>query len=83
MDNDTLDLDLGSLTIDEIETIEEIIDGPFDEAFKPGAKKGRTLRALAYTVKRRTDPDITLEDVGRLKIQMGEKQVPPTDASVS
>jgi len=67
--DDVLSLDIKRLTLDELEMIEDIIDGPLDALAKPGAKKAKMLKAMAFVVKRRTNPDITLEDVGRLAIE--------------
>jgi hypothetical protein len=79
--NDALTIDLNDLTIEEIEIIEDIVDAPFDALSKPGAKKGRFLRALAYVSRRRTDPDFTLEDAGRLKVSLAEDSADPSAPS--
>lgn len=63
-------IDLNDLTIEEIEVLEDITDAPFDEALKPGRKRGKVLRALAFIVNRREDPDFTLEQAGALKITL-------------
>ncbi|MFE2245250.1 hypothetical protein [Streptomyces lavendulae] len=76
--SDVLSMDIDSLTIDEIETIEDIIDGPLDSLAKPGAKKGRLLKAMAYVVKKRENPEFTLEDAGRLRIELKAKKADPT-----
>ncbi|MFF4408116.1 hypothetical protein [Streptomyces sp. NPDC001404] len=65
-----LSIDLDSLSIDEIDVIEEIIDGPLDELAKPGARKAKMLRAMAVVLKRREDPNFSLEDAGRLRISL-------------
>ncbi|OKH99996.1 hypothetical protein A6A06_23540 [Streptomyces sp. CB02923] len=70
---DVLSLDLDSLTIDEIDIIEEIVDGPLDMLAKPGARKGPMIRAMAVVIKRREDPSFTAEDAGRLKIEFKQK----------
>jgi len=76
--SDVLSLNIDSLTLDEIEIIEDLIDAPLDSLGKPGAKKARLLKAMAYVIKRRDNPDFTLEDAGRLKIQLkGNVANPP------
>jgi hypothetical protein len=80
--SDVLSLDIDSLTIDEIEVIEDIIDGPLDSIAKPGAKKAKLLKAMAYVVKKRANPEFTLEDAGRLRIELKAKKADPTEASV-
>ncbi|MFF4531443.1 hypothetical protein ACFY1P_19505 [Streptomyces sp. NPDC001407] len=71
--DDVLALDIDSLTIDEIDLIEEIVDGPLDMLAKPGARKGKMIRAMAVVIKRREDPNFTAEDAGKLRIQFKEK----------
>ncbi|WP_282793676.1 hypothetical protein [Streptomyces sp. CC224B] len=78
---DILSLDIDSLTIDEIDVIEEIIDGPLDSLAKPGARKAKLLRAMAVVVKRREDPDFSAEDAGKLRISFKQKAKDPTALS--
>ncbi|MFE5621724.1 hypothetical protein ACFQ8S_06880 [Streptomyces virginiae] len=68
--SDVLSLSLDSLTLNEIEMIEDIIDGPLDGIAKPGAKKAKLLKAMAFVIKRRDNPDFTLEDAGNLRIEL-------------
>ncbi|MFE6159811.1 hypothetical protein ACFQ7F_12970 [Streptomyces sp. NPDC056486] len=76
--SDVLSLNIDSLTLDEIEIIEDLIDAPLDSLSKPGQKKARLLKAMAYVIKRRDNPDFTLADAGRLKIQLkGNVANPP------
>lgn len=79
-DNFTLDLKLDSLTIDEIDAIEEITGAPLDTLNKPGARRAPMLRAMAYVVMKRKYPEITPEDVGRLKLNLkgGKTKADPT-----
>lgn len=77
---ETFSVDLNDLTIAEIEQIEEIIDAPFDAAFAPGMKRGKVLRALAFVAKRREDPTFTVEQAGRLRIEV-DATTDPTEAS--
>ncbi|WP_030244199.1 hypothetical protein [Streptomyces sp. NRRL S-350] len=76
-----LSIDIDSLSIEEIETIEEIIDGPLDALAQPGARKGRMMRAMAVVLKRRTDPDFSIEDAGALRISLKSKPKDPTALS--
>lgn len=58
--------DLDDLTLDEIELIEETAGGiPFSEV-NYGSAKG--MKAFAFALMKRNDPNITLEDVGKVKI---------------
>ncbi|MEU9388672.1 hypothetical protein AB0D86_01565 [Streptomyces sp. NPDC048324] len=76
-----LSLDIDSLSIDEIEIIEDIIDGPLDQLAKPGARKAKLLRAMAVVIKRRDDPSFTAEDAGSLRIEFKKKPKDPTALS--
>lgn len=76
-------VDLDALRIREIEELEEIIDGPFDQALADGRPKGKALRAIAYIVKRRENPDFTMEDAGELVIRLVGSSVDPTPAAGS
>ncbi|MHC0429229.1 hypothetical protein ACX6XY_03445 [Streptomyces sp. O3] len=78
---DVLSLDIDSLSIDEIDIIEDIIDGPLDALAKPGARKAKLLRAMAVVIKRRDDPDFSAKDAGKLRIQFKQKPKDPTALS--
>ena len=58
--------DLDDLTLDEVELIEDTAGGvPFSEV-NYGSAKG--MKAFAYALMRRDNPDVTLEEVGKVKI---------------
>ncbi|MFC9651461.1 hypothetical protein [Streptomyces sp. NPDC056937] len=79
---EVLSIDLDSLSIDEIETIEDIIDGPLDDLAKPGARKAKMLRAMALVIMQRKDPSFTAADAGKLRISLkGKKKADPTPRS--
>lgn len=61
----------------EIETIEDIIDDSIDSIGKPGSRKGKFLRAIAFVVKRRTDPGFTLDQAANLRIQLKDTPAHP------
>lgn len=77
-DPDVVEFNLDHLTIDEIEQMEDLTGEPFDEIWKDGKRKGKTMRAFATIIQRRTDPDFTWEAAGRLKIKFDSTRVPPT-----
>ena len=68
---DRITVDLDDLSADEIDTIEEIIDGPLDEAFGPGKRRAPLMRALALVHLRRGDPSATLEQAGKVRVSLG------------
>ncbi len=79
-----LDVNLDELTIEEIEILEDILDAPFDKAFAPDAKRGKAMRALAFIAMRRLDPNVTIEDVGKVRINsFGGGEVDPPAPSAA
>ena len=75
-----LEVDIESLTVADIEAIEEILEEPLDvylDAKNP-RPRGKLLRAFGYVVKRRDNPDFTIEDAGNLIVKMAEPD--PTEA---
>lgn len=82
-DKDLFVVDLDHLTIDEIETIEEVCDCPIDAIQDPRARKGKVLRAIAFVIGKRDDPEFTLEMAGKKRISFESMPVPPTQSSDS
>lgn len=78
-----VELNLNSLTIDEIEVIEDITGTSIDSILAPGAKRGKTLKALAYVARRRDDPSFTLEQAGALRFKLEADPPDPTSAAAS
>lgn len=86
MNDDVFEFDLDAIqdfTLDEIDEIEQIAGQPFDSLTNPDIPKARLMKALAFVATRRTDPDFTIEDAGRLRIRVADSTgVPdPTDAA--
>lgn len=80
--DDVLDVDIDHLTVGEIEEIEELTGQSIDQLGESGTPKGKLMRALGFVTRKRTNPDFTWDDAGRLKVQLaGGVPVPPTDAS--
>jgi hypothetical protein len=69
------DLDL---TLDEMETIEDIVDAP--AASWAECKQARLFKAMVYVLKRRDDPKYTLEKAGKLKMSELDAALRPTSA---
>lgn len=57
--------DLDDLTLDEMEEIENIVGAAFSEV-NYGSSKG--LKAFTYVLLRRTNPEITMAEVGKIKV---------------
>lgn len=83
MADDVFEVDLESLKVREIEEIEEITGIPLSEMLSTGKPLGKSLRAIAYVVRKRTDPSFTLEAAGELVINLQAAPVDPTNAAGS
>ncbi len=78
-------LDVGELTIGDVEDIEEICGRPFDELDfdKPSAK---LVKAVVYILNRRTNPGFTLDDAREVKlseVKVKRTEDRPTEAGGS
>jgi len=58
---------LESLTLDEVETIENLSGMPIEKLMAKGELKGKPAKAALFVAKRRIDPDFKMEDVGKIK----------------
>jgi hypothetical protein len=67
---EVLEFDVNDLTLGEIETIEEIVGHDVLRELGRGTPGVKTLLAVVYVIKRRSDPDVTLDDVRGLKVNM-------------
>ena len=83
MADDVFNVDLDRLTIADIEAIEELANERIDVLFGPGKRLGPALRVVGCVMKRKTDPDFTLEQAGDLVVNLEANPVPPTSASGS
>ena len=57
---------LSSLTLDEVETIENLSNTPLDELLTSGKLKGKALKAVIWVAKKRTNPEYKMEDAGKV-----------------
>lgn len=63
-----LSFDINDLTWGELETIEEIVGRDVMRELGRGTPSVKTIVAVVYVVKRRTDPAFTLDDARTLKV---------------
>lgn len=68
MDDDTIVLDLDRMTLGELETIAEVAGADAARAMMAGEMSPKALIAVAYVVKRRDNPEFTIEDARALKV---------------
>lgn len=55
-----------TLTLDEVETIENLSGQPMDELMQAGKLKGKALKAIIWVARKRTDPNFKMEDAGKV-----------------
>ena len=85
---DRIAFDLNSLTFAETIDFEDIAEVPITSFGADGVKMGRVALAMAYVVLRRTNPEITLDEVKAMPIMgtidlTGAAPLPPVDGDAS
>ena len=68
-----IDFNINSLTIGEVEILEELTDTSIDKLFDANGKKGRMMRAVAFISARRDNPDFTWEEAGNIVIEADDQ----------
>ena len=66
MTNQTFDFE--SLTLNEVEQIELITGNSIDQLLDSGQAKGKAMKAIIFIMKKRIDPDFTLEQAGQISM---------------
>jgi hypothetical protein len=66
MTNQTFDFE--SLTLNEVEQIELITGNSIDQLLDAGQAKGKALKAIIFIMKKRTNPEFTLEQAGEISM---------------
>ena len=61
--------DFESLTLEEVELIENLTNSSIDEAFDNGKPKGKALSAFVWVVTKRTNPNYKMEDAKKLSLK--------------
>jgi hypothetical protein len=64
----TNSFDFESLTLNEVEQIELITGSSIDQLMDAGQAKGKAMKAIIYIMKKRTDPNFTLEQAGNISM---------------
>jgi hypothetical protein len=65
--------DFESLTLEEVETIELITGNSIDQLMDAGQPKGKALKAIIFVIKKRSDPNYTLEQAGSIKLSEAQE----------
>jgi hypothetical protein len=61
--------DFESLTLEEVEVIENLTNSSIDEAFSNGKPKGKALSAFVWVVLKRENPSFKIEDARKLTLR--------------
>ena len=61
--------DFESLTLEEVEIIENLTNSSIDEAFSEGKPKGKALTAFVWIVLKRNNPSFKIEDARKLSLK--------------
>jgi hypothetical protein len=65
--------DFESLTLEEVEQIELIAGTSIDQLMEVGSPKGKALKAIIFVIKKRTDPNFTLEQAGKIPLKEAQE----------
>ena len=61
--------DFESLTLEEVEIIENLTNSSIDEAFSNGKPKGKALTAFVWVVLKRNNPSYKIEEARKLSLK--------------
>jgi hypothetical protein len=61
--------DFESLTLEEVELIENLTNSSIDEAFSNGKPKGKALAAFVWVVLKRNNPNYKMEDAKKISLK--------------
>lgn len=67
--------DFESLTLEEVETIENLVGVSIEQAFADGKPKGKALKVFVWTVMKRSDPKFTIEQAGKYSLSDALKMI--------
>jgi len=60
--------DFESLTLEEVETIENLTGESIDNAFGNGKPKGKALKSFIWVVMKRENPQFTIEEASKFTL---------------
>lgn len=61
-------IDIEDFDVNEIIVLEEETGLSVEDLMAAGQPRGKVLRAINFVVLRREDPDVTIEDAGKVKL---------------
>jgi len=81
--DEVLEFDVNSLTLGEVEEMEEILGREVMKELGQGDPSVKTLVVLVYIIKRRNNPEYTMADARQVKVAMiqAESKADPKDGA--
>ena len=61
--------DFESLTLEEVEIIENLTNSSIEEAFTNGKPKGKALSAFVWVILKRSNPNYKMEDAKKITLK--------------
>ena len=61
--------DFESLTLEEVELIENLTNSSIEQAFQDGKPKGKALSAFVWVVLKRDNPSYKMEDAKKISLK--------------
>jgi hypothetical protein len=72
--------DFESLTLEEVETIENLVGESIDQAFGDGKPKGKALKVFTWVVIKRTNPKFTIEEASKYTLNQALSMIQGDEA---
>jgi hypothetical protein len=63
-----MNIDFNSLTLDEVELVENLTQKSIETIMDDGVPRGRALKALVFILRKRIDPEYTIEQAGKVNL---------------
>lgn len=63
-----VNIDFNSLTLDEVEIVEAMTQKSIETIMDEGNPRGRALKALIFIIRKRSNPDYTIEMAGKVNL---------------
>jgi hypothetical protein len=67
--------DFESLTLEEVELIENLTNSSIDEAFGNGKPKGKALSSFVWVILKRKDPNYKMEDAKKITLKQALEMI--------
>jgi hypothetical protein len=61
--------DFESLTLEEVEILENLTGESIDQAFGSGKPKGKVMKAFIWVVMKRDNPNFTMEEASKFSLK--------------